>query len=262
MSAIEQLRALATILKKEIFRFLRIWMQTLIPPAIMIMLYFVIFGTLIGSRIGQMGGFDYMQFMIPGLIMMSVISNSYSNVVSSSFGQKFSRSVEELLITPLPNYIILIGWVLGGVARGLMVGTIVALVSLFFYELQVSNWFLAVTVVFLTSVLFSIAGFLNALFAESFDDISIVPTFILQPLIYLGGVFYSINLLPAFWKTISLANPILYMVNSFRHAILGVSDLGSLGISINFAIGMILIFIIILASFALWLLNTGKGIRT
>jgi ABC-2 type transport system permease protein len=162
----------------------------------------------------------------------------------------------------LPNYIILIGWVLGGVARGLMVGTIVALVSLFFYELQVSNWFLAVTVVFLTSVLFSIAGFLNALFAESFDDISIVPTFILQPLIYLGGVFYSINLLPAFWKTISLANPILYMVNSFRHAILGVSDLGSLGISINFAIGMILIFIIILASFALWLLNTGKGIRT
>ena len=262
MSAIEQLRALATILKKEILRFLRIWMQTLIPPAIMIMLYFVIFGTLIGSRIGQMGGFDYMQFMIPGLIMMSVISNSYSNVVSSFFGQKFSRSVEELLITPLPNYIILIGWVLGGVARGLMVGTIVALVSLFFYELQVSNWFLAITVVFLTSVLFSIAGFLNALFAESFDDISIVPTFILQPLIYLGGVFYSINLLPAFWKTISLANPILYMVNSFRHAILGVSDLGSLGISINFAICMILIFIIILASFALWLLNTGKGIRT
>jgi len=140
MSAIEQLRALATILKKEILRFLRIWMQTLIPPAIMIMLYFVIFGTLIGSRIGQMGGFDYMQFMIPGLIMMSVISNSYSNVVSSFFGQKFSRSVEELLITPLPNYIILIGWVLGGVARGLMVGTIVALVSLFFYELQVSNF--------------------------------------------------------------------------------------------------------------------------
>jgi ABC-2 type transport system permease protein len=237
-------------------------MQTLIPPAIMIMLYFVIFGTLIGSRIGKMGGFDYMQFMVPGLIMMSVISNSYSNVVSSFFGQKFARSIEELLITPLPNYIILVGWVLGGVARGLIVGAIVALVSLLFYKLEVVNWPLAITVVFLTSVLFSLAGFLNALFAESFDDISIVPTFILQPLIYLGGVFYSINLLPPFWKTISLANPILYMVNSFRHAILGVSDLSSLGISIYFAVGMILFFIALLSSVSLWLLHTGKGIRS
>jgi ABC-2 type transport system permease protein len=226
------------------------------------MLYFVIFGTLIGSRIGKMGGFDYMQFMVPGLIMMSVISNSYSNVVSSFFGQKFARSIEELLITPLPNYIILVGWVLGGVARGLIVGAIVALVSLLFYKLEVVNWPLAITVVFLTSVLFSLAGFLNALFAESFDDISIVPTFILQPLIYLGGVFYSINLLPPFWKTISLANPILYMVNSFRHAILGVSDLSSLGISIYFAVGMILFFIALLSSVSLWLLHTGKGIRS
>jgi ABC-2 type transport system permease protein len=262
MDITEKFRALFTILRKEIQRFLRIWMQTLIPPAIMIMLYFVIFGTLIGSRIGKMGGFDYMQFMVPGLIMMSVISNSYSNVVSSFFGQKFARSIEELLITPLPNYIILVGWVLGGVARGLIVGAIVALVSLLFYKLEVVNWPLAITVVFLTSVLFSLAGFLNALFAESFDDISIVPTFILQPLIYLGGVFYSINLLPPFWKTISLANPILYMVNSFRHAILGVSDLSSLGISIYFAVGMILFFIALLSSVSLWLLHTGKGIRS
>jgi len=262
MDITEKFRALVTILRKEIQRFLRIWMQTLIPPAIMIMLYFVIFGTLIGSRIGKMGGFDYMQFMVPGLIMMSVISNSYSNVVSSFFGQKFARSIEELLITPLPNYIILVGWVLGGVARGLIVGAIVALVSLLFYKLEVVNWPLAITVVFLTSVLFSLAGFLNALFAESFDDISIVPTFILQPLIYLGGVFYSINLLPPFWKTISLANPILYMVNSFRHAILGVSDLSSLGISIYFAVGMILFFIALLSSVSLWLLHTGKGIRS
>jgi ABC-2 type transport system permease protein len=237
-------------------------MQTLIPPAIMIMLYFVIFGEIIGSRIGKMGDFDYMQFMVPGLIMMSVISNSYSNVVSSFFGQKFSRSVEELLITPLPNYIILIGWVFGGVARGLMVGAIVTVVSLFFSELTVVNWPLAIFVVFLTSVLFSLGGFLNALFAESFDDISIIPTFVLQPLIYLGGVFYSITLLGEPFKTISLANPILYMVNSFRQAILGASDLASLGISLNVAIGMILFFIALFSSIALWLLNTGKGIRS
>lgn len=262
MNNLEKIRALRTILRKEIYRFLRIWMQTLIPPAIMIMLYFVIFGTLIGSRIGQMGGFDYMQFMIPGLIMMSVISNSYSNVVSSFFGQKFARSIEELLITPLPNYIILLGWVLGGVARGLMVGTIVAFVSLFFYDLQVSNWPLCILVLTLTSVLFSLGGFLNALFAESFDDISIVPTFILQPMIYLGGVFYSINLLPDFWKSISLANPILYMVNAFRYSILGVSDLEALGISINYALFMIAFFIVMLTAINMWFLNTGKGIRT
>jgi ABC-2 type transport system permease protein len=266
MDITEQFRALATILRKEIHRFLRIWMQTLIPPAIMIMLYFIIFGEIIGSRIGGMKigkeTFDYMQFMVPGLIMMSVISNSYSNVVSSFFGQKFARSVEELLITPLPNYIILIGWVLGGVARGLMVGGIVTVVSLFFSELTVVNWPLAIFVVFLTSVLFSLGGFLNALFAESFDDISIVPTFVLQPLIYLGGVFYSIALLPEPFKTISLANPILYMVNAFRHAILGVSDLASLGISLNMAIGMILFFIALFTSISLWLLNTGKGIRS
>ena len=262
MDPIEQIRALATILRKEIHRFMRIWMQTLIPPAIMIMLYFVIFGEIIGSRIGKMGDFDYMQFMVPGLIMMSVISNSYSNVVSSFFGQKFARSVEELLITPLPNYIILVGWVLGGVARGLIVGAIVTVVSLFFSELNVANWPLAIFVVFLTSVLFSLGGFLNALFAESFDDISIIPTFVLQPLIYLGGVFYSITLLGEPFRTISLANPILYMVNSFRHAILGSSDLPSLGISLNVAIGMILFFIALFSSISLWLLNTGKGIRS
>ena len=192
MTPIEQYRALLTILYKEIHRFMRIWTQTLIPPAIMIMLYFVIFGTLIGKRIGQMGGFDYMQFMIPGLIMMSVISNSYSNVVSSFFGQKFARSIEELLITPLPHYLILLGWVLGGVARGLLVGAIVTIVSLWFYDLSVANWPLSILVVS-TSILFSLGGFLNALFAESFDDISIVPTFIMQPLIYLGECFIPSN---------------------------------------------------------------------
>jgi ABC-2 type transport system permease protein len=228
----------------------------------MIMLYFVIFGTLIGKRIGEMGGFDYMQFMIPGLIMMSVISNSYSNVVSSFFGQKFARSIEELLITPLPHYLILLGWVLGGVARGLLVGTIVTIVSLWFYDLSVDNWPLSILVVISTSILFSLGGFLNALFAESFDDISIVTTFIMQPLIYLGGVFYSIQLLPSIWQTVSLANPILYMINAFRFSILGASDLDALGFSINFALFMIFGFILLLASTCLWFLHKGKGIRS
>ena len=262
MTPIEQYRALLTILYKEIHRFMRIWTQTLIPPAIMIMLYFVIFGTLIGKRIGEMGGFDYMQFMIPGLIMMSVISNSYSNVVSSFFGQKFARSIEELLITPLPHYLILLGWVLGGVARGLLVGTIVTIVSLWFYDLSVDNWPLSILVVISASILFSLGGFLNALFAESFDDISIVPTFIMQPLIYLGGVFYSIQLLPSIWQTVSLANPILYMINAFRFSILGASDLDALGFSINFALFMIFGFILLLASTCLWFLHKGKGIRS
>ena len=262
MTPLEQYRALLTILYKEIHRFMRIWTQTLIPPAIMIMLYFVIFGTLIGKRIGQMGGFDYMQFMIPGLIMMSVISNSYSNVVSSFFGQKFARSIEELLITPLPHYLILLGWVLGGVARGLLVGAIVTIVSLWFYDLSVNNWTLSIFVVISTSILFSLGGFLNALFAESFDDISIIPTFIMQPLIYLGGVFYSIQLLPSFWQTVSLANPILYMINAFRYSILGASDLEALGFSINYAIFMIIGFIILFASICLWFLHKGRGIRT
>lgn len=262
MTTLEILIALRTIVRKEIQRFTRIWAQTLVPPAIMVVLYFVIFGTLIGSRVGQMGGFDYMQFMVPGLIMMSVINNSYSNVVSSFFGVKFQNSIEELLITGMPNYVILCGWVLGGLARGLIVGFMVTCVSLFFAELVVVNWLLTILVVLLTSILFSLGGFLNALFAESFDDISIVPTFILTPLIYLGGVFYSINLLPDFWRNFSLANPILYMVNAFREGVLGVSDLSSLGMSVNDAIYMILFFIIILFSINLYFLNKGKGIRT
>jgi ABC-2 type transport system permease protein len=262
LTTLEILIALRTIVRKEIQRFTRIWAQTLVPPAIMVVLYFVIFGTLIGSRVGQMGGFDYMQFMVPGLIMMSVINNSYSNVVSSFFGVKFQNSIEELLITGMPNYVILCGWVLGGLARGLIVGFMVTCVSLFFAELVVVNWLLTILVVLLTSILFSLGGFLNALFAESFDDISIVPTFILTPLIYLGGVFYSINLLPDFWRNFSLANPILYMVNAFREGVLGVSDLSSLGMSVNDAIYMILFFIIILFSINLYFLNKGKGIRT
>jgi len=262
MTGVEQLNALLTIIRKEVRRFTRIWMQTLISPAIMIILYFVTIGVIIGSRIGEIGGYQFLKWMVPGMIMMSVINNTYSNVLSSFFSVKFQRSIEELLVTPIPHYIILMGWIFGGVARGIMVAILVALVPLPFVELEVQNWPLTLLVLFLTSILFSIAGFLNALFAESFDDVSIVPTFILTPLSYLGGIFYSVDMLPEFWRTVSLANPILYMVNALREGLLGSSDLASMNMSVGFSLLMIISFIVILFLVSLLLLQKGKGIRT
>lgn len=257
MTSKELFVAFSTIVTKEIRRFTRIWGQTLLPPAITMTLYFIIFGNLIGSRIGEMGGFNYMEYIVPGLIMMSVITNSYGNVVSSFYSTKFQRNIEELLVSPIPYWVILSGYVLGGVSRGLAVGFIVTMLSLFFTDLQIHNIGITVSIVFLTAVLFSLGGFINAVFANSFDDISIVPTFILTPLTYLGGVFYSISLLPDFWQGVSMLNPILYMVNTFRYGILGVSD-----INILFAYGMILLFIVVLFSVSLHLLKSGKGIRS
>ena len=257
MSWHEKWIAFKTILNREIRRYMRIWLQTLLPPAITTGLYFVIFGNLIGSRIGEMGGFDYMQYIVPGLIMMAVITNSYANVVASFYNTKFQRHIEEMLVSPLPNYIILTGYILGGVSRGIIVGIIVTIMSLFFSDLTVENVWITITVVFLTAVLFSIFGFINAVFANSFDDISIVPTFILTPLTYLGGVFYSINLLPDFWRSVSMANPILYMVNTFRYGILGVSD-----IDVRWAFAAIIVFIVGFYMYALHLLNSGRGIRS
>ena len=246
-----------TLTYKEIRRFMRIWVQTLVPPAVTMSLYFVIFGSLIGPRIGDMDGFDYVQFMIPGLIMMSVITNSYANVVSSFYSVKFQKSIEELLISPMPNWAILLGFILGGVCRGVLVGIIVFIVSLFFYpEFEVANPTLTISVLFLTSILFSLMGFINAVFADSFDAISVVPTFVLTPLIYLGGVFYSINILPEFWRSISMANPMLYVVNTFREGMLGISD-----VSISFSLSMIGLFIFIFTFLSLYLLKKGTGIR-
>ncbi|MGB0663995.1 MAG: ABC transporter permease [Pontibacterium sp.] len=256
MSSYQLLVAFWTIVFKEIRRFMRIWGQTLLPPAITMTLYFIIFGNLIGSRIGEMGGFDYMQYIVPGLIMMSVITNSYGNVSSSFFSTKFQHSIEEMLVSPIPNWVILSGFVLGGVARGLAVGLIVTALSLFFTNLHIHHLGITVATICLTSVVFALGGFLNALFANSFDDISIIPTFILTPLTYLGGVFYSIDLLPSFWQNVSLLNPILYMVNTFRYGFLGVSD-----IDITFAFGMMLLTVTVLFSASLILLNRGKGIR-
>jgi ABC-2 type transport system permease protein len=249
--------AYKTIVIKEITRFTRIWIQTILPPAITMTLYFVIFGNLIGPRIGSMDGFSYMQYIAPGLIMMAVITHSYVNVVSSLFGSKFQRHIEEMLIAPIPHILILAGYITGGVVRGLAVGLVVTCVALFFTHLTLSSLPVVVMTVLLTSILFSLGGFINGIFARNFDDTSIVPTFVLTPLTYLGGVFYSIDLLPEFWQTFSLANPILYMVNAFRYGILGVSD-----IPIVNAFSVIILFIIVLWTLSLYLLNKGVGIRT
>ncbi|MDH5301557.1 MAG: ABC transporter permease [Gammaproteobacteria bacterium] len=256
MNAKEIYIAFQTILVKEILRFTRIWIQTLLPPAITTALYFVIFGSLIGSQIGDMDGFAYMDFIVPGLILMAVITNSYANVVSSFYSAKFQHNIEEMLISPTPNYIILLGHVAGGVARGLCVGFIVTGISLFFTDLAIDNWFITTLVILLTASLFSLGGFINAVYANSFDDISIVPTFVLTPLTYLGGVFYSIKMLPEFWQAVSQANPILYMVNAFRYGILGTAD-----IAIGTAFGIIIGFNALLFSWAMYLLNNGIGIR-
>jgi len=257
MTGSEKITAFRTIVVKEFLRFIRIWVQTILPPVITTALYFIIFGNLIGSQIGDMEGFRYMDYIVPGLIMMAVITNSYGNVVSSFYGSKFQRNVEEMLVSPMPNYIILCGYVAGGVTRGIIVGIAVTLVSMFFSELQFYNVWVIVSVFILTSILFSLAGFINAVYANSFDDISIVPTFVLTPLTYLGGIFYSISLLPEFWQTASLANPILYMVNAFRYGFLGVTDI-NLGVSYT----IIFLFIAILYTYSMHLLNNGKGIRT
>jgi ABC-2 type transport system permease protein len=249
--------ALQSILYKETNRFLRIWVQTLVPPAITMTLYFVIFGALVGSRIGEMGGFSYMEFIVPGLIMMSVITNSYSNVASSFFSAKFQRNVEELLVAPVPNYIIVLGYVGGGVARGILVGLIVSLLSLFFVDIKVHHLFILMSTVVLTATLFSLAGLINAVFAKTFDDISIIPTFVLTPLTYLGGVFYSLSLLPEFWQYVSQVNPIVYMVNAFRYGFLGVSD-----VNLVFAFSVIIGFILVFFSFAMYLINKGTGLRS
>ncbi len=248
--------SLATLVRKETHRYLRIWMQTLLPPAITMTLYFVIFGGLIGPRIGPMEGYSYMEFIAPGIIMLAVITNSYGNVVSSFFGAKFQRHIEELLVSPTPNIVILLGYVAGGVGRGLLTGAIVTGVALFFTRLPVEHPVITISVVVLTATLFSIGGFINAIYAKKFDDIAIIPTFILTPLTYLGGVFYSLSLLPEFWQTVSLANPILYMVNAFRYGVLGTAD-----IHIAVAYAMMLGFIVLFGMFALYLLNRGTGLR-
>lgn len=249
--------AFKSIAIKEVTRFGRIWVQTLVPPAITMTLYFIIFGRLIGSRIGDMGGVSYISYIVPGLIMMSVITNSYSNVASSFFSAKMQRNIEELMVAPVPIYVLIGGYVAGGVCRGLAVGFIVSVVSLFFVKLQITHISIIIITVILTSIAFSLGGLINAIYAKTFDDISIIPTFVLTPLTYLGGIFYSLSLLPEFWQTVTKLNPIVYIVNAFRYGFLGVSD-----VSITSSFLVLIFFIISLYSAAWYLIKKGIGLKS
>ncbi len=248
--------AFKTIVIKEIFRFVRIWPQTLLPPAITTALYFLIFGKLIGDRIGMVNGATYMDYIVPGVILMSVISHAYANVVSSFYSTKFQHNIEELLVAPVPNWVILGGYVTGGIVRGLLVGLVVGLIAQIFDDIAIQNWWITLSVAFLTATLFALAGFINAVLAESFDDISIIPNFVLTPLSYLGGVFYSVTMLPPIWQTISIGNPILYLVNAFRYGFIGISD-----VDIGLAYTMIGSSIVIMTLISLYLLHKGTGIK-
>lgn len=245
-----------TIVRREYNRIIRIWGQTIVPPAITATLYFIIFGNLIGSRIGQMNGYSYIQYIAPGLIMMTVITNSYGNVVSSFFGAKFGKHIEELLVSPLPNYLIVTGYMAGGLIRGLMVGSVVTLIALAFTHLHVQHPLIIIGAVVLTSMTFSLAGMINAVFAKNFDQVNFIPTFVLTPLTYFGGVFYTISLLPQFAQQLSHLNPILYMVNAFRYGFIGISD-----VNVAFAFGIMITAVAVLFSTCLYLLTKGIGLR-
>ncbi len=250
--------AFQTILFREIRRFMRIWPQTLLPPVITISLYFLIFGSVIGSRIGTMGGFDYMTFVVPGLVMMAVINSSFTNVAFSFFSTKFQKSIEELLVSPVASWVILAGYVMGGTVRGLITGAIVMALSLFFVEFKIHDVLIMMMAVFMTALLFALAGFINGVFAKKFDDVSIIPTFVLTPLTYLGGVFYSVDILPTLWRELSFLNPILYQVNAFRYGIIGEAS----GINVTMAFLVMAFAIVALAAYSIHLLKTGKGLRT
>lgn len=249
--------AFKTIVNKEVSRIMRIWTQTLVPPTITITLYFLIFGTFIGERVGDINGVSYMAFIIPGLIMMAVINNSYSNTVSSFFGAKFQKSIEELLVSSTSTLTIIMGYVVGGMFRGLAVGVLVTIISLLFNIFTIHNAFVLLSVVLLTSFMFSLGGLINSMFAKRFDDVMIVPTFVLLPLIYLGGVFFSINQLSPFWQIVAQFNPILYIINTFRYGFLGQSD-----INIFFAYAMLILACVIMFVIAYRLLDRGYGMRS
>jgi len=246
-----------SLVRKEINRFMRIWVQTLVPPVITTSLYFIIFGNFIGGRVGEMGGFSFMQFIVPGLIMQSVITNSYSNVSSSFFSQKFQKNIEELLVAPVPTFIIMAGFLVGGMTRGLLAGIFVTIISLLFVPINVASWWVVLITVLMTSLLFSLAGLLNGLFAKSFDDVSIIPTFVLTPLTYLGGVFYSITLLPPVWRFISRFNPIVYMISGFRYGFLGVGDM-----ALWMSMVVLVVFISVLFAVCYRLIEKGRGLRS
>ncbi len=248
--------ALFTLLKKEVWRFLRIWSQTLLPPAITMSLYFLIFGKFIGSQINDIEGFAYIQFIVPGLVMMSIMTSAYANTASSFFLTKFNKSIEELIVSPMPNILILLGFMLGGTLRGLLVGLTVLLISLIFTHVPITHPFIVLSMAILSAMVFSLGGLINAVYAKRFDDISFIPTFVLTPLTYLGGVFYSINQLSPGWRFVSTLNPVLNMVDTFRFGVLGVSDL-----SVWYGFSLVGGFFLVLFFWARTLLERGTGIK-
>ena len=261
MSTRQKFIAFYTIVHKEFIRVVRIWTQTIIPPLINISLYFLIFGKVIGDRIGFLSvdgvQIKYMEFILPGLVMMSVVLNSYNNVVSSFFGSKFNKSIEELLVSPTPAYIIVMGYCLGGVSRGLIIGSLIIVVSSFFVNFQIQSVFLLFSIMLVCSFLFALGGYLNAVFAKKFDDIVLFPSFILTPLTYLGGIFYSIDMLPSFWKTLSFFNPIFYMVNLFRYSFF---DFSYVDVTISFI--FVIVFTLVLFSICVFITHKGYKLKT
>lgn len=248
--------AYTTIVRKEISRFVKIWPQTFLPSVITTTLYYVIFGAFIGAQIQPIDGYSYMQFIVPGLVMMAVITNSFANVVSSFFSAKFQRQVEELLVSPISPFLVVAGFVTGGVLRGLLIGVLVLGVALFFTQIAIQSILLTTVFILLTALLFSLGGLLNAIYAKDFDGISIIPTFVLTPLTYLGGVFYSIDMLSDFWQKVSALNPILYMINGFRYGMLGISD-----VSVAASLAILIVMIVALFLINMHLFKTGRGLR-
>lgn len=249
--------ALQTLLTKEIVRFMRIWTQTLLPPAITMALYFIIFGKLIGSQLKDIHGYTYMHYIVPGLTMMSIMTNAYANSSSSFFGAKFSRSIEELLVSSMPSYIILLGYMIGGALRGILAGIIVIFISLFFTPLHIQHFTIVLLMGMLSAMLFSLAGLVNGIFAKKFDDVAFIPTFVLTPLTYLGGIFYSIHQLPPLFQYLTYLNPIFNIVDSFKYGMLGVSD-GNFYLGFSLVLGLF----ITLFLWCLHLLKKGVGLRT
>lgn len=249
--------ALKSLAAKETNRYMRIWVQTLVPSVITTSLYFIIFGKMIGSRIGDMNGFSYMEYIVPGLIMMSVITSSYANVSSSFFSQKFQKNIEEILVAPVPTHIIIWGFLIGGIGRSVLVGALVTLISMVFVPIHIHSWTIGIITFLMTAILFSLAGLINGIFARSFDDVSIVPTFVLQPLTYLGGVFYAISMLPPIWQAISKVNPIVYMISGFRYGFLGVTD-----VPVVISLSILVVFSVVLYSICWYLISKGRGLRS
>jgi len=248
--------AYMTVMRKELVRIFRIWAQTILPPVVTTSLYFIVFGTFIGSQLAPIQGLSYIQFIVPGLIMMSVITSSYMNTVSNFYFAKFMRNIDEMLVSPMPDWLVIAGFISGGVMRGLIVGFFVLLVSLFFSNLAIYNLAVLIAAVIMTSVLFSLAGLINGIYAKGFDGISIVPTFVLTPLTYLGGIFYSISQFPPFWQKVSLFNPILYMVNAFRYGFFGVSD-----VPVWICFGVLIGFTLVFTAIVILLFRRGMGVK-